>query len=152
MGRKRHRGKPFDEDGAWAAGGTVDAALLERLLAEPFFDAAAAEEHRARAFNLAWLDAATCAGDGAERRAGDAAPIHRAHRSCARSIATGAATDEIFLCGGGARNGALLRASRALAAAPARRRRRDDTGRAVRSCRSAGVRLARDEVRAAASR
>ena len=34
---QRHTGKPFDADGTWAAQGTVHAALLERLLDEPYF-------------------------------------------------------------------------------------------------------------------
>ncbi|HKN79124.1 MAG TPA: anhydro-N-acetylmuramic acid kinase, partial [Lysobacter sp.] len=34
---ERHHGRPFDAHGAFAASGSVDAALLERLRAEPWF-------------------------------------------------------------------------------------------------------------------
>src|SRR5258707_1050646 len=36
---QQHLGAPQDADGAWAAGGKVDPALLQRLLDEPFFKA-----------------------------------------------------------------------------------------------------------------
>ena len=43
---QQHLGQAFDADGAWAAQGHVQPALLQALLDEPYFDAAAAQEHR----------------------------------------------------------------------------------------------------------
>ena len=40
---QRHTGKPVDEDGALARSGKVDDAALARMLANPFFDRAAAQ-------------------------------------------------------------------------------------------------------------
>ena len=46
---QRHTGQPYDGGGAFAAQGQLDADLLARLLDDPWFIAAAAEEHRPRA-------------------------------------------------------------------------------------------------------
>ncbi|SDK57318.1 anhydro-N-acetylmuramic acid kinase [Billgrantia gudaonensis] len=52
----RHRGGRFDADGAWAASGRVDAALLERLLADPFFHQPPPRSTGREHFHLAWLE------------------------------------------------------------------------------------------------
>ncbi|MCG6659567.1 anhydro-N-acetylmuramic acid kinase [Halomonas campisalis] len=51
----RHRGGRFDVDGAWAASGRVDEALLERLLAEPFFHRPPPRSTGREVFHLDWL-------------------------------------------------------------------------------------------------
>ncbi|PMR75923.1 anhydro-N-acetylmuramic acid kinase [Billgrantia endophytica] len=51
----RHRGGRFDPDGAWAASGRVDAALLERLLTEPFFHRPPPRSTGREVFHLGWL-------------------------------------------------------------------------------------------------
>ena len=50
-------GRPFDADGAWAAGGTVDARLLDALLAEPYFALPPPKSTGRDLFNAAWLEA-----------------------------------------------------------------------------------------------
>ncbi|MCE9664822.1 anhydro-N-acetylmuramic acid kinase [Halomonas sp. M5N1S17] len=52
----RHRGGRFDPDGAWAASGRVDEALLERLLAEPFFHRPPPRSTGREVFHLDWLE------------------------------------------------------------------------------------------------
>jgi anhydro-N-acetylmuramic acid kinase len=51
----RHRGGRFDADGAWAAAGQADEALLERLLAEPFFHRPPPRSTGREVFHLEWL-------------------------------------------------------------------------------------------------
>ena len=51
----RHRGEPFDRDGAWAASGQVADALLAELLADPFFARQAPKSTGPEHFNLEWL-------------------------------------------------------------------------------------------------
>ncbi len=53
----RHRGADYDNDGAWAAGGNVDATLLASLLTEPYFSAAAPKSTGRELFNMNWLNA-----------------------------------------------------------------------------------------------
>lgn len=50
-----HLQRPYDDDGAWAAAGTVDTDLLARLLSEPFFSAAPPKSTGRDLFDLAWL-------------------------------------------------------------------------------------------------
>ncbi|PXX94798.1 anhydro-N-acetylmuramic acid kinase [Halomonas sp. LBP4] len=52
----RHRGGRFDEGGEWAASGRVDDALLERLLAEPFFHQPPPRSTGRELFHLDWLE------------------------------------------------------------------------------------------------
>lgn len=52
----RHRGGRFDAGGEWAASGRVDDALLERLLAEPFFHQPPPRSTGRELFHLDWLE------------------------------------------------------------------------------------------------
>ncbi|MDG4813652.1 anhydro-N-acetylmuramic acid kinase, partial [Hydrogenovibrio sp. 3SP14C1] len=45
----------FDQQGAWAASGRVDTALLERLLQEPFFQQPPPRSTGRELFHLDWL-------------------------------------------------------------------------------------------------
>ena len=58
----RRRGQPFDRDGALAASGRVDEALLAHLLAHPFFGAPAPKSLDRNAFH-AWAAAVETLGD-----------------------------------------------------------------------------------------
>ncbi|GHB04319.1 anhydro-N-acetylmuramic acid kinase [Modicisalibacter luteus] len=51
----RHRTGHYDADGAWAASGRVDAALLDRLLDEPFFHRPPPKSTGREVFHLDWL-------------------------------------------------------------------------------------------------
>ena len=55
---RRHTGQAFDADGRWAAGGRVDAALLQALIAsEPWLQLPPPKSTGRDLFNAAWLDA-----------------------------------------------------------------------------------------------
>lgn len=111
----RHRGEPFDRDGAWARTGVVDEPLLRLLLDEPFFAAAPPKSTGRDLFNADWLDAKldSRAAKGAPLSATDVQTTLTA--LTARTIADavrghGAQDAEVLVCGGGANNGALMRA------------------------------------------
>ena len=104
---RKHIGAQFDEDGQWASAGRTDLKLLERLLDEPFFEAPPPKSTGRELFRLAWLE---------ERLPGDyrtadvqstltdftaRAIVNAIDRFCPK-------TEEIYLAGGGARNGALV--------------------------------------------
>ena len=52
----KHNQGTYDQDGAWAAKGTVNAALLEHLLKEPYFQRKAPKSTGRELFNLSWLE------------------------------------------------------------------------------------------------
>ncbi len=53
---QQHLQQNYDQDGRWAASGTVIPALLEKLLAHPFFAKAAPKSTGREDFHLAWLE------------------------------------------------------------------------------------------------
>jgi anhydro-N-acetylmuramic acid kinase len=107
----RHQGKEYDADGAWAATGTVHAGALAQLKAEPYFALPAPKSTGRDLFHMDWLDA-RLAGVGtiatedvmATLTALTAHTIADAIRGQAREV------DAVYVCGGGAYNGTLLRA------------------------------------------
>ncbi|MEW6761589.1 MAG: anhydro-N-acetylmuramic acid kinase [Pseudomonadota bacterium] len=106
----RQLGKAYDEDGAWAAGGKVDAALLAALLDEPYFRQPAPKSTGRDLFHEQWLDAKLA-------RFGDVAPqdvMATLTRLTAVTIADAirnehAGVEAVYACGGGAYNATLLR-------------------------------------------
>jgi anhydro-N-acetylmuramic acid kinase len=112
----RHRGLDFDADGAWAASGEVDAPLLNRLLAEPFFSQPPPRSTGRDLFNLAWLDDAlrTLAKESGGATPGAVDVQATLAELTAASVADALlaqcdSLNDLIVCGGGARNGDLLR-------------------------------------------
>lgn len=105
----RQRGDAFDADGDWAASGTLDGALLDRLLANEFFQARGPKSTGRELFNLPWLE-----GHLAQHPAVAAADVQRTLLELtALSIvdslrAAQPHTHELLVCGGGAHNRALM--------------------------------------------
>jgi anhydro-N-acetylmuramic acid kinase len=108
---RRERGEPMDRDGAWAAGGKMDSRLLSALRDDGFFQKAPPKSTGPEYFSLAWLE-------GKLREAGAVTPADVQATLLALTAGTIADgirqaapnTKEVFVCGGGARNGALMRA------------------------------------------
>lgn len=102
----------FDADGAMAALGTVLPALLDQLLANPFFSRPGPKTTGPETFNLAWLEQAAARSGHAKARTEDllATLSLCSARSIAASIdaleVSGNAT--VFVSGGGARNPTLM--------------------------------------------
>jgi anhydro-N-acetylmuramic acid kinase len=108
----RHRGGAYDADGAWARSGHVDAALLAHLLTEPYFSRRPPKSTGRDLFDAAWLDARL---DSLGRAVGPAdvqatlvALTARGIGDAVRTHCGGATT--VLVCGGGARNTALMQA------------------------------------------
>jgi anhydro-N-acetylmuramic acid kinase len=105
----QQQGKPYDADGAWAASGTVDPALLGILLDEPYFTLPPPKSTGRDLFHKEWLDArlAQCPplppeDVQATLTALSALTIARAIHTQSRHV------DAVYVCGGGAYNGTLL--------------------------------------------
>jgi len=116
----RHTGRTFDQDGAWGAGGQADSALLAAMLdSEPWFALPAPKSTGRDLFNRDWLETKLSAFQtGAGQTAVDnntlaqnvQATLRRlTAETVARAVQTYAAdAKEILVCGGGARNTALM--------------------------------------------
>lgn len=126
---QRHRGQPFDADGAWAATGQVQPALLAQLCGEPFLRQPPPKSTGRDLFHPGWLDTHLAPHAGlrpqdvqatlAEFTVVAAADALRAHAP---------GVPELLVCGGGALNAHLMR--RLAVALP---------GVAVRSSAEAGL-------------
>jgi anhydro-N-acetylmuramic acid kinase len=103
----RHQGQPYDKDGAWAACGRVIPALLQRLLAEPFLAAAPPKSTGRDLFNLVWLERHLNGSEApADVQATLLALTGDSIAAAVQRFCSGA--KEVYLCGGGAHNAALV--------------------------------------------
>ncbi len=103
----KHQGQPFDAGGRWAAAGRVDAALLARLLSEPFFALPPPKSTGRDLFNADWLAPQLSAhGDPADVMATLAELTVRAAAEALQRHAP--ATQALVVCGGGAFNDHLM--------------------------------------------
>ncbi|MGL6233590.1 anhydro-N-acetylmuramic acid kinase [Aeromonas rivipollensis] len=109
---RRHHplGGSYDVGGQWAASGQLVPALLEKLLAHPYFAAPYPKSTGREMFTLEWLDgqlAGTAYAPVDVQRTLQALSCH----SIARQLPAVDETQtrpELFVCGGGAHNGPLL--------------------------------------------
>ncbi len=104
----RHRGEPFDRDGAFAASGRVDPVLLDALLADGYFALPPPKSTGREHFHLGWLSTHP---QLASQLPADvqATLLELTARSVAAAIVQHApATAEVLVCGGGVHNGALM--------------------------------------------
>jgi anhydro-N-acetylmuramic acid kinase len=111
---RKHIGAQFDEDGKWASGGRTDASLLSRLLDEPFLSSPPPKSTGRELFRLEWLHDRL----PADYRTADVQSTltdFTAHSIVGAIDRFCPSTDEIFLAGGGARNGSLVSRIRGLA-------------------------------------
>ena len=102
----QHLGKPYDNNGAWAASGKVLPALLEHMLTEPFFALPPPKSSGRDLFNIAWLQSKLQGNEVAANV--QATLLELTCRSIALAIQNHCpGAKEIYLCGGGAHNQTL---------------------------------------------
>jgi anhydro-N-acetylmuramic acid kinase len=103
----KHHNKPYDKNGEWAASGKIIPSLLHKLLSEPFFNLAPPKSTGRDLFNLNWLE---------KKISGNESPVDiqatllaftgDSISAAVKRFCIGA--KEIYLCGGGSHNVALL--------------------------------------------
>ena len=105
----RHTGHGYDAGGAFAAQGSVDATLLARLLAEPWFAAPPPKSTGRDQFHLDWVEAALNGGESsADVQATLLALTVHSVADALRS--TQPHTRRVIACGGGVHNPLLMAA------------------------------------------
>ncbi len=105
---QRHLGQPFDSDGAWGRSGTIAPALLSALLAHPYFLRTPPKSTGRDEFHLDWLEGLH-EMRGISPQDVQATLAELTAQTVADCIATeGCEGLEIYCCGGGAKNRALI--------------------------------------------
>ncbi|MCC8394011.1 anhydro-N-acetylmuramic acid kinase [Paraburkholderia sp. MMS20-SJTR3] len=108
---ERHLGKPFDENGHFAASGQLNRDLLNVLLDEPFFAEQPPKSTGRDLFNAAWLDAKLAPFPGLEPADVQATLVGLTAVTVAREIERHASDARaVYVCGGGARNPEIMKA------------------------------------------
>lgn len=100
----------MDRDGAWAAAGTPDPALLEAMLADPYFARPAPKSTGREHFHMDWLEGmlGRCGGDPAPVDV-QATLAGLSARSAGAAIRAAAGPEaEVVVCGGGSHNRHLM--------------------------------------------
>ena len=106
----RNQGKEYDAGGEWAASGSVNPALLAAMLREPYFALAAPKSTGRDLFHAEWLDLHLAAHPGVPPQDVQATLTMLTATTIARAILDeGVAVEAVYVCGGGAYNGTLLR-------------------------------------------
>ena len=100
----------FDDDGRWAASGQVDGTLLVQLMADAYFRKTPPKSTGRDLFNTDWLAQALARAGGTRAPADVQATLLELTARSAIDALRSAAPDtrELLVCGGGARNGALM--------------------------------------------
>lgn len=107
---ERHRGSACDRDGVWASSGTLQPDLLAAFLQDPYLALPPPKSSGREVFNLAWIDAHLIGRD--------IAPVDIQATLLALSARTiadalhrhGPNIRQVFACGGGVHNAALMHA------------------------------------------
>ena len=103
-----HQGNAFDENGNWALQGKVNEALLAKMLADPFFSKAPPKSTGRDDFHLDWLQE-KLNGENFLCEDVQATLLHLTAHSALEALARHAPqTQKLIICGGGARNHALM--------------------------------------------
>jgi anhydro-N-acetylmuramic acid kinase len=113
---EHHTGRPFDDRGAWGAGGRVLPGLLSALLAEPYLQKPPPKSTGRDLFHMGWLTPRLAAhAPAADPRDVQATLAEFSARAVMQDLERHAPdTGELLVCGGGAYNEDLLRRLSAL--------------------------------------
>ena len=109
----KHLKQPFDRGGVWASSGTPIPALLKQLVADEYFRLRPPKSTGREKFNPAWLEHHL---GGKENAADVQATLIELTAQCIADAIINfcAGVQAVYLCGGGARNDALVDALRRL--------------------------------------
>jgi anhydro-N-acetylmuramic acid kinase len=109
-----HKSELFDADGAWAASGQVNQALLNQLMSEPFIDKTPPKSTGRDLFNAVWLKQQLQGFEAILPKDIQATLTEFTALACAKNLFSYVNSDKndskiLIVCGGGALNGQLMR-------------------------------------------
>jgi anhydro-N-acetylmuramic acid kinase len=104
---KQHLNLDFDADGRWARSGTVIEPLLSAMLAEPYFSLTPPKSTGRDLFNDTWLNTFLPNKSYQPNDVARTLVALSAHSIYNALMQHCSVVDEVYLCGGGARNGML---------------------------------------------
>lgn len=106
---EEHTGKPYDENGQWAATGHIIPELLNTFLQEPYFALPAPKSTGRDLFSRQWLNQHLHLATHATPEDIQATLLELTAQSILNAITNNAAkTDLLLVCGGGAKNTVLI--------------------------------------------
>ena len=107
-------GETIDRDGVWAASGTVIPDLFDQLYAHPYFSLPAPKSTGREEFSLAWLQEVLQTFPGIAQQDVQATLLELTARSITDQINDLGDVADVLVCGGGSKNGALMKRLREL--------------------------------------
>jgi anhydro-N-acetylmuramic acid kinase len=99
---------PYDAEGAWAAQGVVNSTLLSELLDHPYFRLPPPKSTGREEFHWRWLESILAQNPHLQHVDVQATLLELTTQSISREVTTRCADAEVYICGGGARNTALM--------------------------------------------
>lgn len=106
---QKHQGHPYDQNGQWAATGQIHQGLLADGLADPYFKLTYPKSTGREYFHLGWLEQKLTQFEPILPEDVQASLLALTVQSLANEMSR-FAPDEVFVCGGGARNLTLMQA------------------------------------------
>lgn len=104
----RNHAKAYDKDAEWAMQGTVNQALLQQLLAEPYFARPAPKSTGRELFNLGWLEHQLSLQPEIPAVDVQATLAELTAISICDQVQLAGGCERLLVCGGGARNPLLM--------------------------------------------
>ncbi|QIR15266.1 anhydro-N-acetylmuramic acid kinase [Shewanella aestuarii] len=101
--------QPFDKDGEWAESGNTNPDLLKQLLSHSYFSLSYPKSTGRELFNRAWLEQQLAEYSHLDDEDIQSTLLDLTCQTIANDINKLSATGELFVCGGGALNKALIR-------------------------------------------
>lgn len=108
---QKHQQQPFDNEGKWAEAGRINQTLLTQLKSAPYFSRPIPKSTGCELFNQSWLMQQLISADCADMEAQDtqATLLAFTASTIAEAIQHYAnQTDNVYICGGGVKNTALM--------------------------------------------
>jgi len=103
----KHRGAYYDEHGSWASTGTINNALLQRLLSHEYFAKKHPKSSGREEFHLSWLESVLSHQPSLNTEDVQATLCELTAKSLANSVRQHSVS-HLYLCGGGAHNKHLI--------------------------------------------